>query len=313
MAVNAKSKSRCRTLIIVFLVLVVVLASSLFVYVFVIDKNDGTIHVKSEVELRRAIDDVPFGESVTIIFDSDISVIGTIIIPVGRDITLTSNKGDNDFFKLFGPNDVTDIKVEGGGVLRLDGIIVTHENGVYGRGVDVISGATFIMYDGEISNNNIGYKYDGTGGGVYNDGVFEMYGGTISGNVAPSGGGGVCNRGSFMMSGGTISGNIAEEIYSGDGSWIVGSLGGGGVYVTGGSFSMSDGTISGNTAGVGGGVYIYGGGSFEMAGGLISGNVAGNGGGVYKNWGTFNVTGGVSSDNTADFNSDVYNVIYTTP
>ncbi|MCL2642546.1 MAG: hypothetical protein FWD52_03405 [Candidatus Bathyarchaeota archaeon] len=305
MAVKSKHSSRGthnKTLIVISLILVVVLVSSLAVYVLVVDNTGGSIHVKSEVELRRAIDDVKFGESATIILDRDIALIGTLIIPVGKDITLKSN-GGAEFFRLLGPADNAVLGVEGGGVLRLDGIIVTHENGVYGSGVGVGTGATLILYDGEISNNNVATdRYNGgIGGGVSNAGIFEMFGGVISGNIGSSGGG-VCNSGTFNMFGGTISGNIAVYPYRVNSH----GPGGGGIY-NWGSISMSGGIISGNMAdSCGGGVYLNGG-SFEMYGGVISGNTAMNAGGVYHNWGAFNVSGGEISGNTADLNKDVYN------
>jgi len=290
-----------RIVLIVLLLVVLLVCSCLVVYVLVDNNAGGSVHVKSEVELRKAIAGVQFGESVVIVLDCDISLIGTITVPVGVDVTLQSNGGVG-FFKLFGPNGDAVLGVEGGGVLRLNGVVVTHASGDYGRGVWVNSGGKLVLYDGEISNNNDAADVygGGNGGGVYNDGIFEMYGGVISGNVAPSGGG-VCNSGTFSMFGGEISGNTATYPYR---SNSIGS-GGGGVHSRG-VFSMYGGVISGNTAGWGGGVYLNGG-SFELLDGVISGNVAVNAGGVYHNWGTFNVEGGVISGNVADVNGDVYN------
>lgn len=298
MSVKPKSSShgsRRRFLLIVSLILVVVLISSLFVYVFVVD-NKGVIHVKSEVELRRAIDGVKFSESAIIAFDRDVSLIGTLIVPVGRDITLVSSKGDG-FFKLFGPNGDTVLRVESGGVLRLDGIIVTHANGINGNGVEVNVGGTLIMLDGEISNN-ICETFGGLGGGVNNMGTFELYGGKISDNIFSLNGAGVSNSNTavFKMFGGVISNNTSLH-----------SCGGG--VSSSGTFVMSGGVISGNIAksvysGLGGGVYLSWG-TFEMSGGEISGNVAREGGGVYLCKDTFNWTGGIISGNTADTDNDV--------
>jgi hypothetical protein len=67
---------------------------------------------------------------------------------------------------------------------------------------------------------------------------------------------------------------------------------------------MSGGEISGNamnnTSGHGGGVFVASGGTFTVSGGEISGNTAaGHGGGVYVNNGTFTMSGGEISGNTA--------------
>jgi hypothetical protein len=69
-----------------------------------------------------------------------------------------------------------------------------------------------------------------------------------------------------------------------------------------GTLEMRDGSfITGNTASYyyyAGGVYVYGG-TFTMSGGEISGNTAYSGGGVYVNDGTFTMSGGEISGNTA--------------
>ena len=153
-----------------------------------------------------------------------------------------------------------------------------------------IEGGILKMKNGAAITDN--YSSVNNGGGVYiYSGVFEMSGGTISGNTAIRGGG-VNSNGTFTMTGGTISGNTASE--------------GGGVYVFD-SFTMTDGTISGNTANEGGGVYI-GMASFTMHNGTITGNTASAyGGGVYTNgWGTFTKTGGTitgfNTGNNSGFN-----------
>jgi len=75
------------------------------------------------------------------------------------------------------------------------------------------------------------------------------------------------------------------------------------VYVNGGIFKMKDGaTITGNSISRyytnGGGVYVYFG-TFEMTGGTISGNTASDGGGVCVYSGTFTMSNGTISGNTA--------------
>jgi hypothetical protein len=120
--------------------------------------------------------------------------------------------------------------------------------------IRVQSGGHLILEDGAVIKGNT--SPDSDGGGVYvMEGVFDMTGGTISGNIALDGGGVVVWQGVFNMTGGTISGNTA--------------LAGGGVAVMGGGvFNMTGGTISGNTAdNRGGGVYVEGGGAFHKTGG----------------------------------------------
>ena len=115
--------------------------------------------------------------------------------------------------------------------------------GSYSRGGGVFtSNATFGLSGGTISsnqaNNTNGYS---EGGGVFNWNIFNMTGGTITGNAAKNGGG-VCNYATFNLSGSAeISSNTA-------------SAEGGGVENTNGGFAMSGGSIAGNTAPKGKGV-----------------------------------------------------------
>jgi len=319
---NAKSKSKpnlhClnnqHVLSFVILLFVVSLVfscftSSVFINVshFVSGTSDNI--VSNETELRNAISDTPLGKAVVIALGNDIILTGsTLTIPTGKDITLTSNKADG-YYTLIGtvhePSpvmvgecSVSTITVNGKGLLKLDGINITHNCSYGGYLVTVSENGQFIMQNGLISSDI---------GGVSNSGTFLMSGGEISNNVYMNGGG-VFNRGVFRMSGGVISGNSAGN-------------NGGGVYnEAGGIFEMLGGTISGNVAGEGGGVYNWGGavtveysfsgnskevagfnqceGSFTLSGGVISGNTAWKGGGV-GNHGVFTMNGGVISDNTA--------------
>lgn len=179
-----------------------------------------------------------------------------------------------------------------------DGGQITHSEDCLGLGVD--NSGVFNMYGGAISGNNS----DDDGVGVYNKGEFNMYGGKISSNTfsGSNGGGGVCNSGGkFNMYGGEISGNIANNYGRG-----------GGVYSSGGTFNMYGGEISNNKAqGYGGGVYIRSG-SFEMYDGKITGNTSDdNGGGVYNNGamavgGTPNITGNKSNASDSADENNVY-------
>ena len=215
---------------------------------------------------------------------------------------------------------------ESGVVLCLNGKAITGANGQ--DVITVNNGVTFTLCDckssgstGKVTHSN------GTGSGVYVNGTFNMYGGSISGNSAIYGGGVRIERTIknpvFNMYGGEITNNKAAS----SGGF------GGGVYVCDGTFKMSGGEITGNTAtntgggvyaartgskitmsgnariadnevtdsdGKGGGVYVGTAVTFTMDGGSITGNKAssGNGGGVYVN-GTFNMSGGTIENNTA--------------
>lgn len=198
-----------------------------------------------------------------------------------------------------------------------------------GGGVNMHTGGTFTMYDGEISGN----ACSDTGGGVISAGAYlKLYGGTISNNTADKRGGGVFTNMTLTISDGiTITGNKSEQgggIYTYDeditinGGNITGNTAtyGGGVYHIG-DYRTCDtltisgsATITGNTATDGGGVYVESGkntsnwnkgqGALQINGGSITNNTAtGNGGGVYINErGLLTITGGNVTDNTATVN-----------
>jgi hypothetical protein len=331
MNIKSKSNLRCRsnqkTLVFVSLLFMVTLVSSCFApsfnstSLFALGTSDKVV-VKNEAELRNAINNAPSKSSITIALDNDISLSSALTIPTNTDITLTSSKIIG-FYKLIGASGMNTITVEDNGVLKIDGVIVTHSTkGLYegGGGVIVDVNGKFILYSGEISDNSGVLFAAGTlpgggiwsqGGGVLNHGVFEMYGGKISNNESPQGyGGGVFNNGSFTMSGGEISNNAAR--YSGTGN---GSHGGG--VENRDNFVMSGGKITNNIASgyayessQGGGVRNLG--SFTMSGGEISNNEATYGGGVCNSkGGTFDKLGGVVSGNTATNKNGVGNDIYT--
>jgi hypothetical protein len=145
-----------------------------------------------------------------------------------------------------------------------------------------MSGRTFTMNGGEISDNTATDNTATEGGGVYVAiGTFTMNGGVISGNESDSGGGVYMLDGNFTMNNGEISGNTTARSYAG-----------GGVHVENGTFTMRNGKISDNVAGsIGGGVYVNGG-TFIMNNGEISNNFSGFGGGVYTS-GTFRIVTGI--------------------
>jgi hypothetical protein len=286
----------------VSLLFMFVLISSLVVSIFggvsFFVSGAESVQVGTEGALRDAVNSAV--EPAVIALTADITLTdSTLTILEGKDITLVSNNNVK-FFKLIGSNEQSTILVENGGVLQLDGIIVTHSAGSSGIGVVVKSGGSLVLSNGEISGN---YGAE-ISSGVYNHGSFVMLGGVIANNTAArSGGRGIYNMGHFVMSGGVIANNTA----------VIGS--GGGVHVWYGSFQMSGGVISGNTAMHGGGVAVYVG-SFEMFDGVIVNNTArgttldgvtnsGVGGGVYAR-DLFSMSGGKITNNSATSGGGVY-------
>ena len=187
---------------------------------------------------------------------------------------------------------------------------ITHKQGVSGEGV--YNEGRFFMYNGTISGNN---------GGVKNPGMFFMYGGTITLNTAYNGGGVDNDKGVFSMYGGTITSNKSNMqgggVDNGKGTFYAygGTITnnttsfGGGVYNEGGEINIYDGTtISGNNAKYGVGV-CNATGRFNMYGGEIKENKSGTyGGGVYNQSGTFYMSGGIITANiSTTYGGGVYN------
>jgi hypothetical protein len=197
MTVTSKRKLHIsrRTVFFFCFLLFIVLTSSLLVYLY-LDKKIGNgpelsldKNVGSESALRNAIDNAV--EPIIIKLDKDITLTASLVIPSNKDITLTSNNNNAaKFFELIGANEQSTITVNSGGMLTLDGIIVTHESGALGSGVTVNSGGALTLLSGTISGNTAIRKgndgvYGIGGGGVYNNGgVFTMLGGEISNNIA---------------------------------------------------------------------------------------------------------------------------------
>ena len=208
----------------------------------------------------------------------------------------------------------------GGGIYNLGEITLSSNNdirdnvalekggGIYNAGLSGVS------IKGPITNNSAKY-----GGGVYNDGTMTSAG-SISGNTASISGGGVYNTGTYTFSGGsTVSGNLAQY---GGGVYNAGSipslgqsisdntatLDGGGVYNTG-TITSSSTPVSGNTAARnGGGIYIYTTGIMTFNGNLVSNTADQNGGGLY-NAGSYTMSWGSFSGNTA---GNIGNKVYAT-
>ena len=130
----------------------------------------------------------------------------------------------------------------------LEGTEIYGNKARFGGGVGIGEDGTVKMRNGLISNNTSTTSGQG-GAGVYvnNKGVFEMEGGTITGNKALGGcGAGIFVSGKAIITGGVIYGNIADE----DGGGILNNLGA--------TLNIAGGEIYENTAKNGGGIYGIG-------------------------------------------------------
>lgn len=213
---------------------------------------------------------------------TQISLGNSIQIPRGATVTLCLNGKT-----ITGANGEDAIIVATGATLNLTECNertigqITHETGQKGRGVYV--NGTFNMYGGSITGNSTTTDYNATskGGGVYVNGssaAFNMCGGSITGNTAAQDGGGVyVENGKFKMTAGTIGGTATENANT--------AKNGGGVYVVDSNpgtvptctFDMTGGSITGNKATEnGGGVFAGRKGTFTMTGGTIGGTATGD-------------------------------------
>ena len=287
------------------------------------------IHVSTQQELVDGVAAAQTsGQPAEIVFDNDILVDQTVVVPSGTTVTFTSS------YKLEMTTDGTTISVEPGASLTIDGIDVTadptttgtgivvggdlvlasgtvtnHTSDDNGGGVIVNGAGTFTMTGGEIFGNSA----VNNGGGVYSAGAgatFDLSGGTIFGNSAGQSGGGVCNtlESTFTMSGGEITGNDAQQYY-----------GGGVTNTEQANFYLSGGKIDSNTTALlgGAGVFNNTAATFTMTGGDIFDNHVGtsyvsgtapNGGGVYNgSTGIFYMSAGNVYNNTGVSGGGVFN------
>ena len=203
--------------------------------------------------------------------------------------------------------------------LCLNGHSIISKNSNERGMIEVNSGGTFDLTDCK-GNGTVTHGKDFWGKQTKGRGVdigygsssttatFNLWGGSITGNVCNNSGGGVVvYSGTFNMYGGKITDNTAGlKKENGNGA-------GGGVYVDmRGTFNLYRGEISENTAVLqgGGGVYVYNTGKFTMHDGLITRNTVtlidkstyenstDYGGGGVLNRGTFTMKNGTISDNT---------------
>lgn len=111
-----------------------------------------------------------------------------------------------------------------------------------GFGDHIYNEGTFNMYGGSIVENS----HTEAGGGLYNEenANFTMYNGCISNNSSDLGGG-IYNKGNVKIYGGKISNNYTN--------WY--SREGGGIYNDGGSLEITNASIDHNSSKYGGGIY----------------------------------------------------------
>jgi hypothetical protein len=226
--------------------------------------------VMSETELVSAINGAPSNVPTVITLGKDIILTTSLSIPAGKNITLASD-GSNEF-KLLGADGQSTIIVASGGILVLNGIVVTHVTNGAGSGVNVTSGGALILLSGRIFNNT-----DVEGGGVVNYGNFTMSGGAVLNNTKVMGG--VVNYGNFTMSGSSsvIANNTVID--------VEGDVYGGVLNL--GIFRMSGGEIASNTD-----CGVSNAGNFTMFGGAVINNTDVMGGVV--NYGNFVLSGSSS-------------------
>ena len=149
------------------------------------------------------------------------------------------------------------------------------------RVIYIDRGGTLNLTDCGSTGTITGGSITGSGGGVYNQGTFAMYGGKISGNTANMGGGVYVLGDGFIMYGGEISNNTAK-------------YNGGGVYNARLNTIIAGGSIKNNTANdsPSGGIYMNQ--SITLSGNpVISGNEYGSNDGsfdIYKNYTAILVT-----------------------
>ncbi len=209
---------------------------------------------------------------------------------------------------------------EGGGLgiwksgckVTLTGKVKIHGNKVTntgrGAGVSVSSGAALNIEDGVEIYLNQAASGDINGGGIYNGGTLDMYGGRIYGNTAKFGGG-IYNSGTVYLRKNAVIGEKkttpthATGLTANSTCSNCATQDGGGIYNTGNTSNLfigcnTNGTASDdyklndgcgvfwNGAQKGGGVYMDNRTEFKIASGSVSYNYASlNGGGIFYNTG----------------------------
>jgi len=192
-----------------------------------------------------------------------------VMVSIVRKVTIQSS-GASRTISLAPSESGSLLTVGNAGTLILKGQSTTNTLTLSGKGLG-ITNTDALVYVGSagtltIEGNTIisgNYHLDGSkgGGGVRVDGgIFNLNGGSITGNSASKGGGVNIQSGTFNINSGTIASNTTVTD-------------GGGVYVDVGTFTMNGGAIAGNSVplGSGGGVFVNGGNFILNHGGIIYG------------------------------------------
>ena len=214
------------------------------------------VEVGTFAQLQQEIANAPTGVQTIIRTTANITVTSALTIPANRNITITSDSGQNTILRGTGVTGNL-FTVNTGTTLSLDRITIDGNKGVVtnASGALVRVTGTLNMEAGAILRNNNRTSGAGAAVDMVTGGLFNLRGGSITGNAASDSSGGCVymSGGTFNMTGGTISGNTALE----EGS---------GVCLINGTFAMTGGTINNNSCGiVGGGMYV-GNGSVTIGG-----------------------------------------------
>lgn len=263
----------------------------------------------SSAQLQTAINGAASGDIIQI--SSDMSFTSVVTVPLGLEITILSDDGNN---WVLTQTVASARHFTVNGTLMLQDITL---NGADTGGGIVVSGTgSLILNNGStVTHSRI------ANGGVYlNNGSLTLNGGAISLNASTTGGGGgvyMANGSSLTMNSGSISGNAAATA-NGGGVFMTGTGGtsliinggsidnntavrGGGVYVNQGHITMTGGAIENNraTGGNGGGVCLMSvSASFTIHDAAITGNTASNnGGGIYSEYTNISITRSAVSGN----------------
>ncbi len=190
---------------------------------------------------------------------------------------------------------------DGGGIFNDDGLVTVQSSTISqniagfgqieggGDGGGIANDGTFNILDTAIANNSAN---DGDGGGVASfDGDVSVTGGSITGNTADDDGGGVFNsEGNLSLFGTSVTGNSADES-------------GGGVFTDDdGSTTITNSTIAMNIATSGGGVSNEFFGTTSISHSTLFENTALQDGGGIRNQGTLSLANSTVSRNLANGN-----------
>ena len=273
-------RQRISILFLFFIIFLLVPATSLTV-----NSAKADISVESYDDLLAAIGTAPTnGAAYTIKITDNITLTGQLMIPGGKNITITSDMAQSGApFTLTQAATTTagyygarHFYLNTGTTLILENVILSGIGSTsdFNGGIYINYNSNLIMNDGAAIRNCYGGI---NGGGIYvNSGTLTMNNGEISGNTASTNGGGIyMGFGSLTMNGGTISNNKAISNIAGN------STSGGGMYAIFSTFTMTAGKINGNEAtSSGSGANSYGGGVYLSASIFNMGVAGGSNGSV---------------------------------